>query len=192
MHKTRGEGERERERERSNKKKRRVRVMAKTRKEEWKGKINRRSCTRWPINCAAQPRGYQDCYVSHSCGKLDRWKYLKARQICAMDTYANASDHPPICEKLEWKWVFVTISSIFDKYNTGEFLSFRSSILSRTRTHTYTCVWNGIRQLLSHWSLILRVRTEYNIMYWNVKLLYYTLWNNLYEATYTLLCFLPH
>jgi len=69
--------------------------MAKRRKEECKRKINRRGCTRWPINCAAQPRGYQDCYVSHSCGKLDQWRYLKARQIRVANGHVRERVGPP-------------------------------------------------------------------------------------------------
>lgn len=69
------------------------------RKEKRREKINRRSCTRWPINCAAQPRGYQDCYVSHSCEKLDRWKYLKARQIRVANGHIREYVGPPTnCE----------------------------------------------------------------------------------------------
>lgn len=71
------------------------------RKEKRREKINRRSCTRWPINCAAQPRGYQDCYVSHSCEKLDRWKYLKARQIRVANGHIREYVRPPTnCEAI--------------------------------------------------------------------------------------------
>lgn len=80
-------GERERERETARDRERR--------KEEQREKINCRSCTRWPINCVAQPRGYQDCYVSHSCEKLDRCKYLKARQIRVANGHIREHVRPP-------------------------------------------------------------------------------------------------
>lgn len=89
------ERERGRERNRERKGEKETARDGERRKEVRRGKINRRSCTRWPINCAAQPRGYQDCYVSHSCEKLDRWRYLKARQIRVANGHVCEHIRPP-------------------------------------------------------------------------------------------------
>lgn len=58
-------------------------------------KINRRRYTRQPINRAQGPRGQQDCFVSHSCGKLDRWKCFKARQIRVANGHVRGRARPP-------------------------------------------------------------------------------------------------
>lgn len=96
------------------------------------GKINRRRCTRWPINCAAQPRGYQDCYVSHSCGKLDRWKYLKARQIRVANGHVRERVRPPTlsrnCSENNGRARSWPLSSVLGKYN-------KYNVASRRWTH---------------------------------------------------------
>lgn len=77
-------------------------------------KINRRRYTRQPINRAPGPRGYQDCYVSHSCGKLDRWKYFKARQIRVANGHVRGRARPPNNpEKISREMPFPWCSSSF-------------------------------------------------------------------------------